>query len=527
VITSPRSGSELVGPPVRIEAPDEQIDETFATAPRMPEPDGEADPVPIERFYDLTLVSDLSLSPDGERVAFVVEESERGADERRRSVCVVPTDGSRSPRRLARVSDAHSPQWGPDGTRLGVLAARERDSELAVTDADGDDSDGDGESSSGDGDGEGDDEPSPQVWVFDLEVGGDARQVTDRGEGVNEFDWGPEGERIVVAARDPTEAERERLEARREGEAPIETERLQHKFDGAGWLDTVTTYLFVVTIEDRAERRLEAAYGGGAYESITGLEPTWVDETGIAFLSNRLENSDDSAVMDLYLADAESGDVERITDGDLTVGTLEATPPGSETRLAFAADDPENWCIPTQVYSWDGEAYESLTAGLDRTLTRNASLCWIDDESLLTTIADEAHTRPCRVGTDGSVERVGTGVSEAASIPAFDARGGTVALALSHPTEGLDAHTAALDTLDSGGDGEASSGEEDGSELRRVTALNDDLLDDEVMPACHRLSYESSGHEIDAIAYLSPRVRSERPRPTSARGVDPRRADLV
>ena len=230
----------------------------------MPESGGESDPVPIERFYDLTLVSELSLSPDGERVAFVVEESEREAKERRQSVCVVPADGSRSPHRLARASDAHSPQWSPDGTRLGALAARERDSELAVadTDDDGDDSTDDTAAESedaGDADSEADDGPKTQVWVFDLELGGDARQITDREEGVNEFDWGPEGERIVVAARDPTEAERERLEARREGEAPIETERLQHKFDGAGWLDTVTTYLFVVTIESRAERRLEAA----------------------------------------------------------------------------------------------------------------------------------------------------------------------------------------------------------------------------------------------------------------------------
>ncbi|PSP74121.1 S9 family peptidase [Halobacteriales archaeon QS_3_64_16] len=473
----------------------------------MPEPGNDGDLLPIERFYDLTLVSELSLSPDGERVAFVVEESEREADERRQSVCVVPADGSRSPHRLSRASDAGSPKWSPDGTRLGVLAARERDSELAVTDTD-DDSEGDDAAAESEDTGDGseaDDEPKSQVWVFDLEVGGDARQVTDREEGVNEFDWGPESERIVVSARDPTDEEREHLEARREGEAPIETERLQHKFDGAGWLDTVTTYLFVIDVETRDKRRLDDAYGSGAYESITGLQPTWVSETEIAFLSNPLENPDDSAVMDLYLADAESGAVERITDGDLTVGTIEAAPAESETRLAFGADEPENWCIPTQVYAWDGESYESLTADLDRTLTRNASLCWIDDESLLTTIADEAHTRPCRVDTNGEVERVGGAIVDDASIAAVDAQGGTVALALSHPSEGLDVHTIGLDALDGSGDGETSSGKRGGKrDLQRVTALNDDLLEEEVMPECRRVSYESDGHEIDAIAYLPP-----------------------
>ena len=484
----------------------------------MPESGGESDPVPIERFYDLTLVSELSLSPDGERVAFVVEESEREAKERRQSVCVVPADGSRSPHRLARASDAHSPQWSPDGTRLGALAARERDSELAVadTDDDGDDSTDDTAAESedaGDADSEADDGPKTQVWVFDLELGGDARQITDREEGVNEFDWGPEGERIVVAARDPTEAEREHLRARREGKAPIETERLQHKFDGVGWLDTVSTYLFVVSVESREERRLEEAYGGGAYESITGLQPTWTPENGIAFLSNRLENPDDSAVMDLYLANAESGSVERVTDGDLTVGTIEAAPPESESRLAFGADEPENWCVPTQVYAWDGESYESLTADLDRTLTRNASLCWVDEETLLTTIADEAHTRPCRIDTNGEVERVGGTIADDASIAAFDARGERVALALSHPTEGLDVHTSGLDALDGEGDNEANGGEGNRSELRRVTALNDELLDDEAMPECRRVSYESSGHEIDAIAYLPPEFDPDDPDP--------------
>jgi dipeptidyl aminopeptidase/acylaminoacyl peptidase len=77
----------------------------------MPEPDGEADPVPIERFYDLTLVSDLSLSPDGERVAFVVEESERGADNADSpSVSSLPTGRARPAG--SHVRRTHTPHSG-------------------------------------------------------------------------------------------------------------------------------------------------------------------------------------------------------------------------------------------------------------------------------------------------------------------------------------------------------------------------------------------------------------------------------
>jgi hypothetical protein len=67
--------------------------------------------LPTEAFYDLTTVpGPVDVSPDGERVAFVAAESDPDEDERRRSVFVVSTDGS----------------------RLAVVMAREEDVELTV-----------------------------------------------------------------------------------------------------------------------------------------------------------------------------------------------------------------------------------------------------------------------------------------------------------------------------------------------------------------------------------------------------------
>src|SRR6056297_749453 len=220
------------------------------------------DPLELEAFYDLTLVTDLAVSPDGEEVAFVADEFDREEDERRSSLFVAPTDGSREPHRLSRASDASAPVWSPDGSRLAFAAARDTDAEIAVSRADEDEeSDADEEGT------DADDEPKPQIWAFDLERGGDARQLTDFEEGAKGFDWGPEGDRLVVAARDPTDDQREYLDSRRDEDGPIETERLQHKFDGQGWLDDVTTYLFVVDYETREETRLDDAYsGGGARE---------------------------------------------------------------------------------------------------------------------------------------------------------------------------------------------------------------------------------------------------------------------
>nr|WP_223301709.1 hypothetical protein [Haladaptatus sp. R4] len=80
----------------------------------------------IDDYYDLTLVSDLSLSPDGTRIAFVADEFDRTADDRRTSLFAVPADGGEKPYRLSRASDAGGPKWSPDArnSRFSPLATR-------------------------------------------------------------------------------------------------------------------------------------------------------------------------------------------------------------------------------------------------------------------------------------------------------------------------------------------------------------------------------------------------------------------
>ena len=460
------------------------------------------EPIPLDAVYDLTRVTEVALSPDGERVAFVANEASRSDDERHSSLFVIPSDGSRPPHRLSRASEAGTPKWSPDGSQLGFLASREQDVALTVEESEnGTEDNGEnaetenGGDESTDDDGSEDDEAKSQLWMFDLELGGDARQITDREEGVREFDWGPDGERVVISARDPTDEEREYLDARREEDGPIVTERLQHKWNGKGWLDTVTTYLFVVDLDTREERRLDDAYGSGAVEAFAGLQPAWNPHgERIAFVSNRTDRPDDSTVMDVYTISSDGSGLDRLTDGDVRASGLEWGPDGE--RLAFAAMDPENWCIPAQVCLWAEDGYESLTADLDRTLTWGP-IRWIDDETLLANIADEAHARLVRVPTDGTPpERVFEQLGDYRSVRGFDLRSETVALILTQPSDGMDVYTMNTADLD------ADSGDAD--PLTRMTSVNDDLIAEHPMPECERVSYESEGFEIDGIAYLPP-----------------------
>jgi dipeptidyl aminopeptidase/acylaminoacyl peptidase len=486
------------------------------------------DELPTDAYYDLTTPGEVAVSPEGDRVAFTASESDPDEDEKVGSVFTVPADGSRDPHRLTRAAAAWNVRWSPDGSRLGVLMARDTDTELRVG-RDGDDeraedeAGDEGEEDEGEdeaGGGSGDEEPKPQVWVYDLELGGDARQVTDREHGVRDFDWGPEGERVVIAARDPTDGEEEYLDQREEG-GPIETERLQHKFDGAGWLDTVTTYLFVVDVESREERRLDDASGAGIFDAAAGPQPAWNPaDDRIAFVAYHGEDPDDTYVQDVHVVDAGSGEVETLTDGEHTAAAPAWGPDGE--RLAFTARRPDNWYVPADVQVLDPASGTSvaLTDGLDRTLSWGGGPVWADDDTVLAGVGDEGWTRfvrldASRVGdrSDSAgderadrFERVFDRQSRDESHGQFDADGSTVAAVRSRPAEGVDVYALDASDLDAGPD--------DTDPRRRLTDLNPDLVADYDHPGFERFRFESDdGTEIEGMACYPPTFDPDDPEP--------------
>ncbi|NNM33078.1 MAG: hypothetical protein HKO53_08425, partial [Gemmatimonadetes bacterium] len=130
-----------------------------------------------EKSMEFKAVSQTAISPDGERVAYVVRvpvmEGEKS--EYLSHVWLTGADGTGNVQFTRGEHSATSPAFSPDGEWLAFTSRR------------GNGSDPDG--------------PQNQVWVISVH-GGEAFAATDAEAGVGAFRWSPDGSRIAYLMRD-------------------------------------------------------------------------------------------------------------------------------------------------------------------------------------------------------------------------------------------------------------------------------------------------------------------------------------
>ncbi|MEF9915435.1 serine hydrolase [Streptomyces sp. P5-A9] len=167
-------------------------------------------PLRLEDLADVATPEQPSLSPDGERIVYVLRTSDLNADRAVRTLWLVPRAGGAA-RQLTRGGDDQAPDWSPDGARVAFLRA------------------GDGPA---------------QLWQMPVD-GGEGEQLTWLPLGAGAPVWSPDGTRIAFTAPVDIVAG-PRTPAPGAPGLPVVADRLDYQADGTGLVGTIRRHLHVL-----------------------------------------------------------------------------------------------------------------------------------------------------------------------------------------------------------------------------------------------------------------------------------------
>ncbi len=181
-------------------------------------------PLQPEDLYAIKTIPEVQISPDGARVAFVLNEIDATQDEYRTTIWLVPTNGGEPVQFTRGPKRDSAPRWSPDGAQIAFLSNR------------------DGEKN--------------QLYVMSAS-GGEPRQLTSLDHGAGPGNWSTDGKWILFAARVPKEKLPEDKEGRElwKNRARVIT-KAQYKADGQGYTFDTVGQMFVVSVESGDVKQL-------------------------------------------------------------------------------------------------------------------------------------------------------------------------------------------------------------------------------------------------------------------------------
>ena len=400
----------------------------------------------------LRSVTGVQLSPDGTRVAYVVDSND-GPGRPYGQISVMTLADGKSVRFGGEKESSGDPQWSPDGQWIAYRGRVDGKSGLAIAKPDG------------------------TGTRFLAEMTGTNAPLPGSGTSVA---WSPDGRRIAFVSSVPGP---ETADANGD---PMVMTRYLYKPDAAEGMthfnDNRRLHLFVV---DVASARVDQLTDGNHYEHSIDWSPNGQE---LLFLTNRDADDDEFFNYDLYALKLADKSVRRLSatesneyrphwspDGKMIV--FQATRRGLTDRET-TMDDTHVW-----VMSADGTNRRDVGASIDN---RQGVPEWTADSSaVLFTVQQRGNVRlvrvPLRCGAGLEACPAETVVNEHGTVGSFSVAKNTIAYALVTPTDQAELYV--------GG--------------KKMTDLNASVLRDKPIAPVEAFTFVSNDNKFEVEAYLT------------------------
>ena len=334
-------------------------------------------------IFALRAAGDPQVRPDGGAIAYVRTTQDIMTDKGQPSIWLVdPVSGAQSP--LVVDGNANlSPRWSPDGSKLAYVAAGPGGAQLYVR------------------------------WI----ASGRSAKVADLPHAPNSIAWSPDGQQIafVMLVDDegkPLAQPPARPEGAKWADPLKQIDRVTYRADGAGYLKPGYRQLFIVSADGGQPRQL-------TFGKFDNGGPIDVSKDGklVYFATNHAANWErDPQESEVFSVDVASGAETQLTHRKGPDQAPVVSPDGS--RIAYVGFDDrglrgyEN--VRLYVMDRDGRNSRVLTGGLDRSVGAPA---WAaDGKSVYADYVDHGVTKVARVGLDGKIETVASGLTAGAEM---------------------------------------------------------------------------------------------------------------
>jgi dipeptidyl aminopeptidase/acylaminoacyl peptidase len=398
----------------------------------------------LEMYWDMETVADPQISPDGQKIVYTRGWVDKINDRRASDLWIMNADGSHN----RKLTDGSSPRWSPDGTRVAFVR-----------------------------------EGQPrgrQLFVRWMDAEGAVTQITHVDQAPSGPAWSPDSKSLAFVMLVPKKDNWNiHMPAAPEGakwtKAPRVVQSLHYRQDQQGFLEEGFRHIFLVPADGGTPRQLTSGdynHGGG----LGGDSLSWTpDGQEILFSGLRADDAEYQwRESEIYALNVSSKAIRQLTHRKGPDNSPVVSPDGKLVAYTGYDQTDDTWVdAKLSVMNRDGSGTRVISGSLDRTPTE---MHWAPDGSgIYFTVEDKGWRNLwyAPVAPNGTPKQLTTG-NHVLTLSNVNANGQAVGVESSAYQPG-DVVSFALNN----------------PEVKKLTAVNDDVLGDVKLGQVEEFWYDS------------------------------------